>query len=149
MTLRLCCTAEFVLTHFRAVLLAFSRDVSIPSTAAVAPHPAMTVGSRLMPGSGVLPFQGLCAYLAPLCYLYSSPAAMYPVWREMYCRYWCHLHTLNTSSAPSAGLPVLCRTFLDLLQVSQAHASTPWPWLTKTSTAWTTLPIWVPTPQQG
>jgi hypothetical protein len=36
----------------------------------------------------------------------------------MYCQYWCRLHSLDSKPAPAAGLPVLCRTFLDLLQVS-------------------------------
>lgn len=94
--------------------------------AAVKPDPVLTAGAppgpkkplRAYPPSGVLPFQGLSAYLAPLCYLYGSPAAMYPVWHAMYCQYWCRLHSLNSNPAPAAGLPVLCRTFLDLLQVS-------------------------------
>jgi hypothetical protein len=41
----------------------------------------------------------------------------------MYQRYWCRLHTLNVQPAPSAGLPVLCRTFLELLQVGAVGMS--------------------------
>jgi hypothetical protein len=119
-------------THCRAVLLAFSRDSSVATQAASQPHPALTAQTtsaagaaaagaqqpqRAYPPSGVLPFQGLSAYLAPLCYLYDSPAATYPVWHAMYCQYWCKLHAVSNSPAPAAGLPVLCRTFLDLLQV--------------------------------
>jgi hypothetical protein len=59
----------------------------------------------------------MATYLAPLCYLYEQPAAAYRVFCAMYGRYWCRLHTLNVQAAPSAGLPVLCRTFLELLQV--------------------------------
>jgi hypothetical protein len=109
----------------RAVLLAFSRDASVLHSAAVPLSPVMAAEPvsadphplQLYPTSGLVPFQGLCAYLAPLCYLYSSPAAIYPVWHTMYCQFWCRLHTLGTGRAPAAGLPVLCRTFLDLLQV--------------------------------
>lgn len=117
----------------RAELLAFSRDASVMQQAAAKPDPVLTAGAapqprqplRAYPPSGVLPFQGLSAYLAPLCYLYSSPAMMYPVWHAMYCQYWCRLHSLDSSPAPTAGLPVLCRTFLDLLQVGLAsHGST-------------------------
>lgn len=111
----------------RAVLLAFSRDGSVRGKAAVSALPCFATTSistpqqctpmQLYPASGIMPFQGLSAYLAPLCYLYSSPAALYPVWHAMYCQFWCYLHTLNSSAAPAAGLPLLCRTFLDLLQV--------------------------------
>lgn len=109
----------------RAVLLAFSRDASVTGKTAVPTLPSFATASistpqqplQLYPASGIMPFQGLSAYLAPLYYLYSSPAALYPVWHAMYCQFWCYLHTLNSSSAPAAGLPVLCRTFLDLMQV--------------------------------
>lgn len=110
----------------RALLLAFSRDASVMQQAATPPHPVLAVASDsptecplpAYPPSGVLPFQGLSAYLAPLCFLYNSPAAVYPVWHAMYCQYWCRLHALSTDPAPAGGLPVLCRTFLDMLQVS-------------------------------
>lgn len=112
-----------------AILLAFSRDQSVSGSCAAQPHTVMAAGGtpaadhpqhqqqQLYPPSGVLPFQGLAAYLAPLLFLYGSPAATYPVWHAMYCQYWCRLHSLDSNQAPSAGLPVLCRTFLDLLQV--------------------------------
>lgn len=129
------CTKLWISLHIaaccRAVLLAFSRDASVMHTAEVAATPLMVAATsqgaaqelpQAYPASGVLPFHGLCPLLAPLCYLFSSPAAIYPVWRAMYCRYWCYLHTLNSNTAPSAGLPVLCRTFLDLLQVMAAFA---------------------------
>jgi hypothetical protein len=110
----------------RAVLLAFSRDASVMHQAVIPPHPVLAASSQLQsqrpllayPPSGVLPFQGLSAYLAPLCFVYNSPAAVYPVWHAMYCLYWCRLHALSTDPAPAAGLPVLCRTYLDMLQVS-------------------------------
>lgn len=117
-------------THCRAVLLAFSRDSSVATQAASPPHPVMAAQAaaagaqqpqRAYPPSGVLPFQGLSAYLAPLCYLYDSPAATYPIWHAMYCQYWCKLHAVSSSPAPAAGLPVLCRTFLDLLQVCLSY----------------------------
>lgn len=84
---------------------------------AIAAHEGLQQSQPLYPPSGVLPFHGLAAYLAPLCYLYSSPAALYAVWHAMYCQHWCYLHTLSSSPAPRAGLAVLCRTFQNLLQV--------------------------------
>lgn len=107
---------------YRALLLAVSRDPSVVNSAAVRPAPLVSYKSptqqqQLYPASGILPFQGLSAFVAPLCYLYNSPAATYPVFKELYCRYWCRLHTLDVSQAPKASLAVLCRTFLDVLQV--------------------------------
>lgn len=124
------CWVSFLPYVCRAVLLAFSRDASVMQQAAVLPHPVLSAAGASQsqqptlayPPSGVLPFQGLCAYLAPLCFLYGSPAAVYPVWHAMYCQYWCRLHSLSASPAPAAGLAVLCRTFLDLLQVCGALA---------------------------
>ncbi|WIA33511.1 hypothetical protein OEZ86_006636 [Tetradesmus obliquus] len=106
----------------RAMLLAFSRDASASTSAAVPAAPRLAAEAaggkqlRPYPPSGILPFQGMASYLAPLCYLYEQPAAAYRVFAAMYGRYWCRLHTLNVQPAPSAGLPVLCRTFLELLQ---------------------------------
>lgn len=105
------------------MLLAFSRDASASTSAAVTAAPRLAAEAaggkqlRPYPPSGILPFQGMASYLAPLCYLYEQPAAAYRVFAAMYGRYWCRLHTLNVQPAPSAGLPVLCRTFLELLQV--------------------------------
>lgn len=118
----LCCA------HYcRAILLAFSRDPSVSTTAAVPAAPRLAAeikgGQQLRPypASGVLPFQGLASFLAPVCFMYQHPAAVYKVFMAMYCRFWSRLHTLNINPAPAAGLPVLCRTFLELLQVSMAH----------------------------
>lgn len=109
----------------RAVLLAFSRDTSISGAAAVPPAPLLTAtakdGRQLhpYPPSGVLPFQGLACYLAPLCHCLQHPAAVYRLFRALYCRHWCALHSLSAARAPAAALPVLCRTFAELLQVRQ------------------------------
>lgn len=114
----------------RAILLALSRDPSVSRSAAVPAAPRLAAEYkgpqqlRPYPPSGILPFQGLALYLAPLCYVYEHPAAVYLVLAAMYCRYWSCLHTVNAKPAPSAGLPVLCKTFLELLQVScEAGAS--------------------------
>ncbi|WIA13365.1 hypothetical protein OEZ85_006945 [Tetradesmus obliquus] len=106
----------------RAMLLAFSRDASASINASVPAAPRLAAEAagnkqlRPYPPSGILPFQGMASYLAPLCYLYEQPAAAFRVFAAMYGRYWCRLHTINVQPAPSAGLPVLCRTFLELLQ---------------------------------
>ncbi|KAF8058104.1 TBC1D19 [Scenedesmus sp. PABB004] len=110
----------------RAVLLAFSRDGAAAAAAAVPVAPRLAAehaapgGGRLLrayPASGVLPFQGLANYLAPLCFLgLDRPAAVYRLFSALYCRHWCRLHTLNAERAPAAGLAVLAATYLALLQ---------------------------------
>eukprot|EP00877_Chromochloris_zofingiensis_P003595 jgi/Chrzof1/13236/Cz07g25210.t1 len=106
----------------RAIMLAFSRDASIGKACAVQPAPRLAAETkdgkliRPYPPSGLLPYNGLAAYAAPLCYLYDHPAAVYRIFSALYCRYWSVLHTLNIKGAPGAGLPVLCKTFVDLLQ---------------------------------
>jgi hypothetical protein len=66
------------------------------------------------PPSGVLPYHGLALLAAPLCYLYRHPAGVYHMFRALYCRYWCRLHTLD--GAPE-GLLHLYTVFEALLQV--------------------------------
>lgn len=109
------------------MLLAFSRDASIAARAVVPPSPLVAAAqggsagtgqqARTHPPSGVLPFQGLAGFVAPLCCVYASPAAILPVFRALYCRHFCRLHMLDAQPAPSAGLAVLCVCFMDLLQV--------------------------------
>lgn len=52
------------------------------------------------PLSGVVPFRGLAQYAAPLCYLHGQPAALYRLFKALYCRYFCKLHCLTT---PATG----------------------------------------------
>ena len=70
------------------------------------------------PPSGVLPFLGMGYYVAPLCFLYAEPAEVYAVFRTLYTRYFCKLHSIN--SHPE-GLLRLCLQFEQLLQTHQPH----------------------------
>ena len=70
------------------------------------------------PPSGVLPFLGMGYYVAPLCFVYAEPAEVYTVFRTLYTRYFCKLHSIN--SHPE-GLLRLCLLFEQLLQAHQPH----------------------------
>ena len=72
----------------------------------------------LYPPSSVLPSQGLALMAGPLCYMYQHPAAVYRLFRVMYCRHWCKLRSLSLCGLPAPGLPVLCKMFEELLQVT-------------------------------
>ncbi|OQR90646.1 hypothetical protein ACHHYP_05346 [Achlya hypogyna] len=109
--------------HLRCVMLAFSRDATIPTQAVAvmeAPLTAQLAGgaTTAVPPSTVLPLSGLVMFAAPLCYLYNDPAHVYFIFREMYCRYWCQLYAI--SSKPNSIL-ALCKTFETLLVRSIPH----------------------------
>ncbi|OQS03927.1 hypothetical protein THRCLA_03790 [Thraustotheca clavata] len=99
--------------HLRCVMLAFSRDATIPKQAvSTIDDPILATlkdGTQLnVPPSGVYPISGLVMFAAPLCYLYNDPAHVYFIFREMYCRYWCQLYSI--SSKPNSILG-LCKSF--------------------------------------
>jgi len=117
----------------RSVVLAFLRDMRVPRHCSVEPHPrpvdlAAAVATSVASSTGrqpagtpylptsIVPGRGLALLAAPLCYMYSSPDAVYRMFRAMYCRYWCKLYTLSTCSSPSPALPTLIKTFETLLQ---------------------------------
>ncbi|MEW5306035.1 MAG: hypothetical protein WDW36_008536 [Sanguina aurantia] len=129
--------AQPALSAFKVDLMTAGGGAGSPEGQASCPIPAPI--PVLFPPSGVVPFQGQVLHAAPLCYLYSAPAALYRVYRAMYCRYWCGLRSLS----PSHGaLPMLCKMTEDVLQVLDptvvAHlqsllvppASLVMPWLT-------------------
>ena len=58
-------------------------------------------------------WQGFADLVCPLCYVYSQPLELYFVFREMWIRYWCKLHSL--SAAPGSLLPLLRRARLRTL----------------------------------
>ncbi len=106
----------------RAILLAFSRDASIPRCASAPALPRLAADSRggrlrAYPPSGVLPFRGLAAYAAPLAFLYPHPAAAYRVFVALYCRHWAALHGVSARGGPAPGMAALCRTFVELIEV--------------------------------
>merc|ERR1719272_321396 len=57
-------------------------------------------------------------YVAPLCFVYAEPSEVYAVFRSLYTRYFCKLHSIN--SHPE-GLLRLCLLFEQLLQRHQPH----------------------------
>lgn len=95
------------------------------------------------PPCGVLAPQGSILLAAPLCFMYGNPAAVYRMHRALYCRFWCKLHTLSPVGLPSPALPMLLRTYEDLLQtldpevVAHLHrlgipmAAVALPWVTR------------------
>lgn len=70
----------------------------------------------LFPPSGVIPFQGLSLYVAPLCYLYTEAETAYFVFRQLYCKYFCLLHTF---SSHSEGLIAQCKQFEELVSTQE------------------------------
>jgi hypothetical protein len=100
-----------------------------PCTPARLAYEARGGRMRPYPPSGLLPFRGLAALAAPLAFLYRHPAAAYRALLALYCRHWCGLHALSAARAPAAAMPVLCRTFCELLQVGRGRgASRLWQW---------------------
>ncbi|KAJ3298745.1 hypothetical protein HK104_010310 [Borealophlyctis nickersoniae] len=69
------------------------------------------------PPNGVLPFWGVSCYAMPLCYLHADAEAAYMTFRELYARYFSHLHTLNSTRR---GLLYLSCTFETLLKQTDA-----------------------------
>jgi hypothetical protein len=43
-----------------------------------------------------MPFRGLGLLVAPLAFIFQDRPLLYAVFRAMYCRYFIHLHTLNS-----------------------------------------------------
>ncbi|KAI9011322.1 hypothetical protein BC832DRAFT_339384 [Gaertneriomyces semiglobifer] len=60
--------------------------------------------------NGILPVWGVSCYALPICYLRSEPEMIYMTFRELYVRYFSHLHTVAISST-TPTLPVLCHIF--------------------------------------
>ncbi|XP_064400158.1 TBC1 domain family member 19-like isoform X2 [Halichondria panicea] len=68
------------------------------------------------PPSGIIPFHGFSIFLAPLCFMFDRADRLYALFREMYLRYFVHLHCI--SSHPQ-GILGLCCQFEHLLQCKQ------------------------------
>jgi hypothetical protein len=69
------------------------------------------------PTSGVLPFKGMVLYVAPLCYLYEEAEDVYFLFRELYVRHFCRLHSIDSRRG---SLVALCRLFESLVQARDA-----------------------------
>eukprot|EP01059_Diplonema_ambulator_P002537 TRINITY_DN12161_c0_g1_i1.p1 TRINITY_DN12161_c0_g1~~TRINITY_DN12161_c0_g1_i1.p1 ORF type:complete len:540 (+),score=219.12 TRINITY_DN12161_c0_g1_i1:51-1670(+) len=66
------------------------------------------------PPSGIIPYQGLAALCAPLCFIFTDVSEVYFMFRAMFCRYWVKLQTL--SSKPDSII-TLSKLFEKLVQV--------------------------------
>ncbi|XP_077975364.1 TBC1 domain family member 19-like [Styela clava] len=105
------------------VLLVFSRDTFVLrhfTNSSATPPKSFIKGkwgqdeyAVIYPPNGVIPFHGFSMYVTPLCYLYAEPTRLYYMFRELYMRYFYHLHTI--SSHPQ-GIVSLCLLFETTLQ---------------------------------
>ena len=68
----------------------------------------------LFPQCGVLPVQRFSWYMAPFCYISDSKEECYFIFRSMYCKYFCNLQTISSSSQ---SIVSLAKLFEDLLQM--------------------------------
>jgi Rab-GTPase-TBC domain len=113
----------FVFTELlEQIMLTFARDSQVPSACAVPPNsaPITSAGSSLtVPPCSVVPFYQQSLLAAPLCYMYTGAIDAYFVFRQMYCRYWCRLHTI--SSYPGSAL-YLAKMFESLVQTCKPTA---------------------------
>ncbi|OWZ20286.1 hypothetical protein PHMEG_0005325 [Phytophthora megakarya] len=123
--------------HLESVLMAFTRDTYVKGHAMQVngvvncslPGEGLPSASGLgsgddtatsrVPPNGVLPFNGIVMYLAPLAYLYADPVEIYYVFRELYTRYWSKLNAISTERGTI--LP-LCKLFEDLVVRSSPAA---------------------------
>ena len=113
----------------RALLLAFFHDPQVVSLCKTCPHPIVRESRvsggperpPVYPPAGVLPFRGFALYAAPLAYVHSgSLGRTYTLFRSLYTRHLCCLHTLGTPPHPTqrggqGDLPSLCAAFESLL----------------------------------
>jgi hypothetical protein len=67
-----------------------------------------------IPLNGVVPCFFFARYLGPICYMSDKKEEVYFVFRSMYTKYFCHLHSI--SSHPQSIIS-LCKLFEDLLQM--------------------------------
>ncbi|XP_064637266.1 TBC1 domain family member 19-like [Lineus longissimus] len=108
------------------ILLPFARDTAVLEhfKSSSANPPKAFIRGKLgdeefavnYPPNGIIPFHGFAMYVTPMCYIYNDPVKLYFIFREMYLRYFCKLHTI--SSHPE-GIMSLCRLFEDLLQTHE------------------------------
>jgi len=98
----------------------FFRDKQIPEMLKSKPHtPVIAVaGSDKQvgpyPPSSVIPCHRFSRYFAPFCYISEKKEEAYFIFRAMYCKYFCYLHSL---SSHSQSIITLTKLFEDLLQM--------------------------------
>ncbi|EGD73534.1 hypothetical protein PTSG_12280 [Salpingoeca rosetta] len=94
------------------VMIALIRDPALSSE-----YGCTSLGADVVP-NGIVPFRGLCLFVAPLAFIYPRTPQLYRVFVKLYTRYFRLLHTLN--EYPN-GIARLSQTFLDLMQVRLPH----------------------------
>eukprot|EP00397_Hematodinium_sp_SG-2012_P042196 GEMP01046620.1.p1 GENE.GEMP01046620.1~~GEMP01046620.1.p1 ORF type:complete len:326 (+),score=55.51 GEMP01046620.1:379-1356(+) len=105
------------------LVLILSRDSEVFSACSVCPMIPLSDDRAMahdrertrIPPSGIVPFEGYSLYAAPFAFLsdgssMSPQESIYPLYRAMYCRYFCKLHTMSTDGD----------TFLSLLQTFES-----------------------------
>lgn len=50
-----------------------------------------------------MPFRGLGLLVAPLAFVFHERPLLYAMFRAMYCRYFIHLHTINSEPNVRGG----------------------------------------------
>lgn len=100
-----------------AVLAATMHDGSLAARCAVVPielrgRDSAGRETTLMPPSGLVPFSGLAALAAPLCFVFGAADVLFAVWRALYAQLFCRLHAISSDGESLLGL---CRTFESLV----------------------------------
>mmetsp|Transcript_40046 Transcript_40046/g.38580 ORF Transcript_40046/g.38580 Transcript_40046/m.38580 type:complete len:315 (-) Transcript_40046:21-965(-) len=104
-----------------ACVMLFFRDKQVYENVKSKPHMAVVglgVGSEKVNGAyppcGILPCQNFSKYFGPLSYISDRKEDCYFIFRALYCKYYCYLHTI---SSHSQSIISLCKLFEDLLQM--------------------------------
>eukprot|EP00049_Salpingoeca_infusionum_P010949 m.188990 g.188990 ORF g.188990 m.188990 type:complete len:520 (+) comp14790_c0_seq5:149-1708(+) len=95
----------FVFREFYfALLIPFTHDDSISHLASHDPVEHLP--------NGVVPFRGISLLIAPLAFVFRSPATAYAVFRQMYVRYFSKLHSISDNPNSILRLSVSFETLL-------------------------------------
>eukprot|EP00826_Nyctotherus_ovalis_P010012 TRINITY_DN12656_c0_g1_i11.p1 TRINITY_DN12656_c0_g1~~TRINITY_DN12656_c0_g1_i11.p1 ORF type:complete len:409 (+),score=127.26 TRINITY_DN12656_c0_g1_i11:119-1345(+) len=102
------------------ILSSFFRDPYILTHCRVTPNKPLigyndkgkSVGH--FPPAGVLPCSSFARYIGPFTYIIDKTMELYYVFRGLYIRHLCYLHSISSSSQ---GIIALVRLFEDLLQI--------------------------------
>ena len=98
----------------------FFRDTWVWDNLKTKPHATLTgvMGSDKeigpFPPWGVLPCKHFPKFVCPFCYISVFPEEIYFIFRNFYWKYFCQLHSINSSPQ---GIIGLCKLFEDLLQI--------------------------------
>ncbi|KAG1667212.1 TBC1 domain family member 19 [Nymphon striatum] len=71
---------------------------------------------QIYPPSGIIPCHGFSFFVSPICYMDQDPVIVYFIFREMYLRYFFHLHNISSNNK---GIVSLCLLFEKIMQNSE------------------------------